>query len=125
MSHLNYSEGYNCFMEDNTWMEADAVGRAGFRPYPKSMADCKEAPNGRDFIPVRDFRLELKDYLVEAESAAQDGRSNSCEISTAYELGSGEQPQFSGPGSTRRLTIRYFKKTESGERRYESTVYRR
>jgi len=126
MNHLKYREGDMCFMQDHTGAESDPVGRAGFRPDPlgHSMAECKEAPNGRDFVPVRDFTFELRDYLVEGEAPAQDGRSMSCEVSTAYVLGSNEQPQFAGPGITRRLSVRYFNKTDSGDRRYEANVYR-
>lgn len=126
MNHLRYSEGNICFMQDSMGAEPDPVGRAGFRPDPlgQSMADCRDAPNGRRFIPVHDFKFDLKDYLVEAESRAQDGRSVTCEISTAYELGSREQSQFSGGSATRKLTIRYFGKTDSGDRRYEAAVRR-
>lgn len=126
MDHLRYNEGSICFMEDRTGAEPDSVGRAGFRPDPlnHSMAECQVAPNGRRFIPVRDFTFELRDYLVESEERAQDGRSIKCSISASYILGSKEQPQFSGTGPVRRLEIRYFSKTESGEQRYEAAVRR-
>lgn len=126
LKHMRYKEGDMCFMQDNIGHANDPVGAAGYRPDPlgNSMADCKVAPNGRDFTPVRDFTLTLKDYLVMGEVLAQDSRSVTCEISTAYELSSKEQPRFSGQGATKSMIIRYFRQTESGERRYEASVHR-
>lgn len=126
LKHMNYKEGYMCFMQDAIGHANDPVGAAGYRPDPlgTQLADCKEAPNGRDFTPVRDFSVTLNDYLVMGEELAQDSRSVTCEISTAYELSSKEQPRFSGQGATKSMVIRYFRQTGSGERRFEANVRR-
>ncbi len=126
MEHLRYSEGAMCFMQNDYDDNRDAVGRAGFRPDPlgKSLDDCKEAPNGRDFVPVRDFTFELVDYLVEGEYVAPDGRSVTCELSTAYATGSNERAEFAGPGIVRRMTIKYAGPTASGDWRYGAEVHR-
>jgi len=86
--------------------------------YPPNQGAC------RGGILVHDMTYELTDYLVESEEAASDGRSMNCSISTKYRLRSqsGGIDKVDGPT---RFTLRYYRTTDNGERRYEYQIQKK